>query len=154
MAKKLLFVCLGNICRSPTAEGVMRHLVSEAGLAEEIVCDSAGTSAYHVGEPPDRRMQQAASAQGMPLGGRARQFERSDFEDFDLILAMDRDNYRNILRLDPNGAYADKVQMMCSYCTKHGDREVPDPYYGGADGFRYVVDLLKDACSGLLAEMS
>lgn len=132
----------------------MRHLVSEAGLAEEIVCDSAGTSAYHVGEPPDRRMQQAASAQGMPLGGRARQFERSDFEDFDLILAMDRDNYRNILRLDPNGAYADKVQMMCSYCTKHGDREVPDPYYGGADGFRYVVDLLKDACSGLLAEMS
>ena len=99
-------------------------------------------------------MQQAASAQGMRLGGRARQFERSDFEDFDLILAMDRDNYRNILRLDPNGVHADKVKMMCSYCTEHGDREVPDPYYGGADGFRYVVDLLKDACSGLLAEMS
>ena len=132
----------------------MRHLVAEAGLSDEIACDSAGTSAYHVGEPPDRRMQQAASAQGMRLGGRARQFERSDFEEFDLILAMDRDNYRNILRLDPNGTYADKVKMMCSYCTEHRDSEVPDPYYGGADGFRYVVDLLKDACSGLLTEMS
>ena len=154
MATKLLFVCLGNICRSPTAEGVMQHLVSNAGLAQEIICDSAGTSAYHVGEPPDRRMQQAASAQGIQLLGQARQFERSDFEEFDLILAMDRDNYRNILRLDPNGTHTDKVKMMCSYCSAHTDTEVPDPYYGGSDGFRYVVDLLKDACSGLLSEMS
>ncbi len=131
----------------------MRHLIAEAGLSDKIICDSAGTSGYHIGEPPDRRMQQAASAQGIQLSGRARQFERSDFENFDLILAMDRDNYRNILRLDPAGQYAHKVELMCSYCTAYGDKDVPDPYYGGADGFRYVVDLLKDACAGLLAEV-
>lgn len=154
MSSRLLFVCLGNICRSPTAEGVMWHMVREAGLSGQIECDSAGTSAYHIGEPPDRRMQQAAYAQGIKLSGRARQFERSDFESFDLILAMDKDNYRNILRQDPDGQFAHKVRLMCSYCRDFSDEEVPDPYYGGVSGFTYVVDLLQDACAGLLAELT
>ncbi|MEO0802455.1 MAG: low molecular weight protein-tyrosine-phosphatase [Cyanobacteria bacterium J06642_2] len=153
-SNRLLFVCLGNICRSPTAENVMRYLVEEAGLSDRITCDSAGTSSYHIGSPPDRRMQQAARAKGMTLTGEARQFRAEDLEAFDLILAMDRQNYRDILRLDPEGRYADKVKMMCDYCTEYPDREVPDPYYGGGDGFRYVVELLQDACSGLLREMA
>lgn len=132
----------------------MRYLVEEAGLSDRITCDSAGTSSYHIGSPPDRRMQQAARAKGMTLTGEARQFRAEDLEGFDLILAMDRQNYRDILRLDPEGRYADKVKMMCDYCTEYPDREVPDPYYGGGDGFRYVVELLQDACSGLLREMA
>lgn len=132
----------------------MRYLVEEAGLSDRITCDSAGTSSYHIGSPPDRRMQQAARAKGMTLTGEARQFRAEDLEAFDLILAMDRQNYRDILRLDPEGRYADKVKMMCDYCTEYPDREVPDPYYGGGDGFRYVVELLQDACSGLLREMA
>ncbi|MEM9156626.1 MAG: low molecular weight protein-tyrosine-phosphatase [Cyanobacteria bacterium P01_F01_bin.33] len=153
-SNRLLFVCLGNICRSPTAENVMRYLVEEAGLSDRITCDSAGTSSYHIGSPPDRRMQQAARAKGMTLTGEARQFRAEDLEAFDLILAMDRQNYRDILLLDPERRFADKVKMMCDYCTEYPDREVPDPYYGGGDGFRYVVELLQDACSGLLREMA
>lgn len=132
----------------------MQHLITAAGLSDAIQCDSAGTSGFHVGEPPDRRMQQAAIAQGIQLSGRARQFQLEDFETFDLILAMDRENHRNIVRQDLAGIYAHKVKMMCSYCSDHSDEEVPDPYYGGATGFSYVVDLLKDACEGLLAEVS
>lgn len=147
---KLLFVCLGNICRSPSAENIMNHLIQQRGLQAQIVCDSAGTSSYHIGSPPDRRMTAAAAQQGIALVGQARQFERSDFEQFDLILAMDKENYRDILYLDSSGQYADKVRLMCDFCRHHRDREVPDPYYGGADGFKYVIDLLLDACDGLL----
>lgn len=150
---KLLFVCLGNICRSPSAEGIMNHLITEQGLQNQILCDSAGTASYHVGSPPDRRMTAAAAQQGITLTGRARQFESTDLAEFDLILAMDKDNYANILQLDPAGKYRDKVKLMCEFCTHHPDQEVPDPYYGGEAGFRYVIDLLLDACQGLLAEV-
>lgn len=153
MPKKLLFVCLGNICRSPSAENIMNHLVQEAGLNHAIHCDSAGTSGYHIGEPPDRRMQQAGLERGIQLVGRSRQFEHSDFEIFDLILAMDRANHRDLLRQDGKGLYRDKVKMMCDYCLDFSDREVPDPYFGGPSGFTYVIDLLLDACGGLLADL-
>ncbi|MEO0377153.1 MAG: low molecular weight protein-tyrosine-phosphatase [Cyanobacteria bacterium P01_A01_bin.17] len=150
MPQKLLFVCLGNICRSPSAEGVMNHLVAEAGLSNEIICDSAGTSGFHIGEPADRRMSAAAQQQGFTLTSRSRKFEVSDFEAFDLILAMDQDNYDTILTLDRTGQYQHKVKMMCEFCREHSDRDVPDPYYGGPSGFTYVIDLLVDACAGLL----
>jgi protein-tyrosine phosphatase len=128
----------------------MNHLIEQQGLQDWIVCDSAGTSSYHIGSPPDRRMTAAASHRGIVLRGRARQFDRSDFEAFDLILAMDKDNYRNLLALDPKGMYQPKVKLMCDFCRTYGDREVPDPYYGGPEGFNYVIDLLLDACEGLL----
>lgn len=147
---KLLFVCLGNICRSPSAENIMNHLITEAGLNDQIQCDSAGTSSYHIGSAPDRRMTSAAAKRGITLLGKARQFEIADFEEFDLILAMDKENYRDIIRADRAGKYRDKVRLMCDFATEHSDQEVPDPYYGGADGFNYVIDLLLDACDGLL----
>lgn len=147
---KLLFVCLGNICRSPSAENIMNHLIEQRGLQDRLVCDSAGTSSYHIGSPPDRRMTAAASQRGITLRGRARQFERFDFEAFDLVLAMDEDNYRNILALDAKRIYQHKVKLMCDFCRSHPDSEVPDPYYGGPEGFNYVIDLLLDACEGLL----
>ncbi|MBC6475318.1 MAG: low molecular weight phosphotyrosine protein phosphatase [Hormoscilla sp. GM102CHS1] len=150
MPDKLLFVCLGNICRSPSAENIMNHLIDKANLSEAIVCDSAGTSSYHIGSPPDRRMAAAAREQGITLKGRARQFKQSDFQEFDLILAMDRENYRNILSLDRAGKYADKVRLMCDFCTRHTETEVPDPYYGGPEGFNDAIDLLMDACEDLL----
>jgi len=150
---RLLFVCLGNICRSPSAENIMNHLIEQAGLSDQIQCDSAGTSGYHVGEKPDRRMTQAANAQGIEMRGRSRQLIPNDLEDFDLILAMDRSNYDGILALDRSGQYADKVKMMCDFCHSHSDTEVPDPYYGGTDGFKYVIDLLMDANQGLLAHL-
>lgn len=147
---KLLFVCLGNICRSPASENLMNHFIQQRGLQEHIVCDSCGTSGYHIGSVPDRRMTAAASKRGIPMTGRARQFDRSDFEDFDLILVMDKENYQDIRSLDPEGQYQHKVRLMCSFCRHHSDQEVPDPYYGGSEGFNYVLDLLTDACDGLL----
>ena len=150
MPCKLLFVCLGNICRSPSAENIMNHLIEQAGLSDSIVCDSAGTSSYHIGSPPDRRMAAAAKSRGIILKGQARQFQRSDFEKFDLILAMDQDNYRDILFLDPQKKYQDKVKLICEFASNHREREVPDPYYGGSEGFNRVIDLLLDACEGLL----
>ncbi|HEY9641838.1 MAG TPA: low molecular weight protein-tyrosine-phosphatase [Coleofasciculaceae cyanobacterium] len=147
---QLLFVCLGNICRSPSAENIMNHLIQQRQLQDQISCDSAGTASYHVGNPPDRRMTAAAAKRNIILKGSARQFTRQDFEAFDLILAMDKDNYRHILSLDREGRYGDKVKLMCEFCTTYGDREVPDPYYGGEAGFDYVIDLLMDACNGLL----
>ncbi|MEB3178702.1 MAG: low molecular weight protein-tyrosine-phosphatase [Nostocaceae cyanobacterium] len=129
----------------------MNHLIDQAGLSDSIVCDSAGTSSYHIGSPPDRRMNTAAATKlGIQLRGRARQFEKSDFQEFDLILAMDRDNYDQILALDPSGKYHNKVHLMCEFCTLHTLKEVPDPYYGGVEGFNQVIDLLVDACAGLL----
>ncbi len=150
---KLLFVCLGNICRSPAAENIMNHLIEREGLGDQISCDSAGTAGYHIGAPPDRRMQAAAKARGLKMVGSARQLEAKDLEEFDLILAMDNSNYQNILSLDPEGKYHHKVKMMCSYCTKYPDREVPDPYYGGEEGFNFVLDLLSDACENLLQSL-
>jgi len=151
MATRLLFVCLGNICRSPAAENIMNYHIAQRGLGDVMTCDSAGTSSYHIGSPPDRRMTQAAQQQlGITLQGRARQFTAGDLQQFDWILAMDRENYRDILALDTGNQYADKVRLMCSYCRHHEQQDVPDPYYGGAEGFRYVIELLDDACAGLL----
>jgi protein-tyrosine phosphatase len=154
MPYKLLFVCLGNICRSPSAENIMNHLIEQADLSDAIICDSAGTSSYHLGSPPDRRMSAAAATKlGIKLRGQARQFQKSDFQDFDLILAMDRENYENILALDLTKQYQHKVRLMCEFCSQHTLKEVPDPYYGGQDGFNQVIDLLIDACEGLLTKV-
>jgi len=149
MPYKLLFVCLGNICRSPAAENIMNHLIEQNNLTGRIICDSAGTSSYHIGASPNQRMIFAATQQGIAMKGCARQFTKADFEAFDLILAMDRENYANICALDPTGNYREKVRLMCDFCTHHTLKEVPDPYYGGADGFDQVIDLLQDACAGL-----
>ncbi|MGB3669870.1 MAG: low molecular weight protein-tyrosine-phosphatase [Phormidesmis sp.] len=150
---KLLFVCLGNICRSPSAENIMNHIIEQQQLSHVVSCDSAGTASYHIGSAPDRRMNQAAQKKGLTLVGSARQFTAADFDQFDLILAMDRSNYRDILSLDVGDRYADKVKLMCEFCQTHPDEEVPDPYYGGEEGFDYVIGLLTDACTHLLAEI-
>ncbi|MBS0017636.1 MAG: low molecular weight phosphotyrosine protein phosphatase [Arthrospira sp. SH-MAG29] len=150
MSYRLLFVCLGNICRSPSAENIMNHLIQEANLGDRIVCDSAGTSSYHIGSAPDSRMTMAAKKRGIVLKGSARQFTWEDFENFDLILAMDRDNYQQIMYLDRGKKYGDKVKLMCDFCRHHNLKEVPDPYYGGPEGFNQVIDLLLDGCEGLL----
>lgn len=151
MPYKILFVCLGNICRSPAAENIMNHLIDQANLSEHIICDSAGTAGYHIGSPPDRRMAVAAArALGIKLRGQARQFKKSDFQSFDWILAMDRENYQDILSLNSDGQYRDKVLLICDFCSRHNTKEVPDPYYGGSEGFNQVIELLLDACDGLL----
>ncbi len=128
----------------------MNHLIRQAGLEDTIQCDSAGTSSYHIGSAPDRRMNAAAKLRGIELVGHARQFIKADFEEFDLILAMDQENYDNICALDRSSRYRHKVRLMCDFCTRHTLKEVPDPYYGGDDGFNQVIDLLFDACDGLL----
>jgi protein-tyrosine phosphatase len=153
---KILFVCLGNICRSPSAEGVMRRLVSDAGLdgpPTRIELDSAGTGSWHVGEPPDPRAADAAHARGIVLEGRGRQVEIGDFEHFDLIVAMDRSNEQALTRLAPNERAREKIHLMREFDPANmggEDLDVPDPYYGGAQGFETVLDLLQDACEGLL----
>jgi len=150
MTYKLLFVCLGNICRSPSAENIMNHLIENRGLQGKISCDSAGTSSYHIGSPPDRRMASTLKARGLPTQGQARQFTFQDFLNFDLILAMDNSNYQDILSQDRQGLYRSKVKLICDFATHHSLKEVPDPYYGGPAGFETVVDLLLDSCEGLL----
>jgi protein-tyrosine phosphatase len=150
MPYKLLFVCLGNICRSPAAENIMNHFLEEVGLTGQVICDSAGTSRYHIGEPPDLRMTAAAYQRGLDMQGCARQFNQADFAAFDLILAMDRENYADICALDPAETYRHKVHLMCDFCTHHIVKDVPDPYYGGPNGFNQVLDILTDACQGLL----
>ena len=155
MPYKLLFVCIGNICRSPAAENIMNDLILQNHLSKQIICDSAGTSSYHIGSPPDRRMSAAAAIRlGIKLHGMARQLTSSDLENFDLILAMDRENYQDILTLDRAKQYQHKVYLMCDFCSKYNIKEVPDPYYGGAEGFNFVIDLLQDACHGLLKHVN
>ncbi|SDK13435.1 low molecular weight protein-tyrosine-phosphatase [Pseudomonas indica] len=149
---RVLFVCLGNICRSPTAEGVFRHRVREAGLEERIHIDSAGTGDWHVGKAPDSRTCRAARLRGYDLSGlRARQFQREDFERFDLVLAMDRSNLRNIQAVRPATARAELDLFLRRYDMALD--EVPDPYYGGEDGFEQVLDLIERASDALLAEI-
>ena len=149
----VLFVCLGNICRSPTAEGVFRSLIKQEGLAREINVDSAGTSNWHIGGSPDRRATAAARKRGIDLSQqRARQVEVADFETFDYILAMDRENFSNLSNLSPTGK-EDRVKLFLAF-ARHADRgNVPDPYYGGEDGFDLVLDLTEDASRGLLAHI-
>ncbi|SEO52695.1 low molecular weight protein-tyrosine-phosphatase [Aquisalimonas asiatica] len=148
---KVLFVCLGNICRSPSAEGVFRHMLAEQGLDHVIETDSAGTHAYHVGNPPDQRSQIAARKRGVDIGDlRARQVNRSDFEYFDYVLAMDRSNLEILLAEAPE-RYRSKVRLFLEYASDAEEDEVPDPYYGGDRGFEHVLDLIGEASSGLLA---
>lgn len=146
----VLFVCMGNICRSPTAEGVFRRLVRSAGMEKEIHIDSAGTHDYHVGNPPDRRAQQAASQRGYDLANlRGRQVSPADFARFDYILAMDFDNLANLQRICPE-QYTSRVYLLMEFSEKFDAREVPDPYFGGPQGFEQVLDMVEDAAEGLL----
>jgi protein-tyrosine phosphatase len=146
-------VCLGNICRSPAAEGVLRQQVQEAGLASAVGVGSAGTIGWHEGKLPDARMRAAAARRGYTLESRARHFTARFFADHDLIVTMDASNLANVLALAPNEASRAKVRAFCSYCRSHADTEVPDPYYGGPEGFEYVLDLLEDGCSGIVDEL-
>ncbi|KAA6185787.1 low molecular weight phosphotyrosine protein phosphatase [Thiohalocapsa marina] len=152
---RVLFVCMGNICRSPTAHGVFRKLVQESGLAERITVDSAGTHAYHLGEAPDRRAQETALRRGIPLSDlRARRALAEDFELFQYILAMDQDNYDNLALLCPAGrGLEQRLRLFMEFAPHMGQREVPDPYYGGAGGFETVFDLVEAASQGLLEEI-
>lgn len=146
----VLFVCMGNICRSPTAEGVFRHHVKEAGLETRILTDSAGTHAYHVGEPADRRAQAAATRRGFSLEGiRARRVADEDFQNFDYILAMDQLNLVTLEDRAPDETRA-KVRLFLEFAESRSESEVPDPYYGGAAGFERVLDLVEEASRGLL----
>lgn len=146
----ILFCCTGNICRSPTAEGVFAKKIAEAGLRGRIVVDSAGTHGYHIGEPPDPRTQHAALARGYDLSSlRARRVGRDDFDRFDLVLAMDHDNRAFLARLCPP-LRSHKLKLMMEYARSCAAREVPDPYAGGPDDFEAVLDMLEDATVGLL----
>lgn len=150
----LLFVCLGNICRSPTAEGVMAALVERAGACDEVTVDSAGTGSWHVGGPPDERAAAAAAARGYPLTSVARQVTPADFATADLLLAMDARNAADLRGLAPDDAAAGKVRLLRSYDPASAggdDLDVPDPYYGDGDGFALVLDQVEAACVGLLA---
>jgi protein-tyrosine phosphatase len=147
---RVLFVCTGNICRSPTAEGVFRQLLEEHGLDGRVEADSAGTYAYHVGEPPDGRSQSAALRRGVDLSGqRARKVRRQDFEDFDLILAMDRGHHAELLAMAPAGG-EDRVAMFLEFAPHLGTADVPDPYFGGGAGFEQVLDLIEGGASALI----
>lgn len=152
---KVLFVCMGNICRSPAAENMMRSMVREKGLGERFEIDSAGTLNRHAGNPPDTRMVEAAENRGIKMTGRARQVTPGDFESFHWILAMDEDNYRDLLdvRSMCNNPTA-KLVKFCEYCENFDVEDVPDPYYGGRAGFEIVLDILEDGCAALLKKLN
>jgi len=149
----VLFVCLGNICRSPTAEGVFRHLLRQEGLDDQIITDSAGTHAYHVGAPPDPRAQETARGRGIDLSDlRGRKAQADDFDKFDYILAMDSENYDNLSRICPP-EHREKLHMFLDFAPHLNESEVPDPYYGGARGFDRVFDMVEHASRGLLDDI-
>lgn len=152
---RLLFVCLGNICRSPTAEGVMRSLIVDAGLEDEIEVDSAGTGAWHVGNSPDERASATALAHGIRLDGHARQVTPEDHERFDLLLGMDRSNVRDLRAGAPGAAERERVRLLREFDPAGtGSLDVPDPYYGGDGGFEDVYELVHAACAGLLEQIA
>ncbi len=149
---RLLFVCLGNICRSPSGENVMRHLIEAEGLGDRFELDSAGTAGWHIGKSPDSRMTAAARARGIEMKGRARQVGPEDFSSFDHIFAMDRSNYEDLLEVQSRCENSTaKLQLFCELCEEHDEEEVPDPYYGGPEGFEKVLDLLEDGCAAFLS---
>jgi len=147
---KVLFVCMGNICRSPSAEAVMNAYIKRDGLQDKIICDSAGTIGYHAGEPADARMQRHAIKRNIHLTSISRQINSNDFKEFDYVIGMDNDNLKNMQAFIPNPSLSSKISKMTDYCSNSNPGYVPDPYYGGSDGFEQVLDLLEDACEGLL----
>ncbi len=150
MEKRYLFVCLGNICRSPAVHRIMEKMLKNRGLSGRAVVDSAGTYGGHAGEHPDPRMRAAAAARGYELNHRSRQFRSGDFERFDHILVMDDSNYDRVCRLAPDPQAVQKVERMTDYCERFDTDHVPDPYYEGRDGFEYVLDILEDAVGNLI----
>lgn len=148
--KAILFVCMGNICRSPTAESIFRKLVSDAGRNSEFDIDSAGTTGYHVGGMADSRMRTAAKERGYRLESIARRIKRADLDHFDLIVVMDDDNFHDVSAMNPDSNT--RLVRMCDYCEEFDETEVPDPYYGGEAGFQKVIDILEDACANLLRQ--
>ena len=151
---RVLFVCLGNICRSPAAENILRAKASDAGRAAEFEIDSAGTIGHHEGSPPDERMTEALLRKHIPSEGRARKIRRQDLEHFDLIVTMDETNLEDVRALEPSGIYHHKVHPFVSFCLHHKAPRIPDPYYGGQRGFDHVIDLLEDGCEGILERLS
>ena len=150
MRQRILFVCMGNICRSPTAEGVTRTLAERTGLTADLEFDSAGTHGYHIGKAPDARASQAAALRGYDLSSlKARQVDSADFVRFDRILAMDRDNLELLRQACPPQHHG-KLGLFLEFASRHQEDEVPDPYYGGPEGFERVLDLIEDAAQGLL----
>lgn len=147
---RVLFVCMGNICRSPAAEIVFRHQVKFAGLNDAIDIDSAGTIGYHAGKGPDSRMSDTLRRRGYTIAGRSRQVTAEDLRDFDLVLAADQENLADLRRLDRSGTHREKIRLLVDYCVEKDASHVPDPYYGGQRGFEEVADLVEDACHGLL----
>lgn len=150
---KVLFVCLGNICRSPAAEGIFKKMVEENNLSNRIIADSAGTSGFHNGELPDPRMRSHGARRGYKFNSLSRKFMISDFDDFDIILAMDDNNYLNILNMATDIESENKVFRMADFLSNHLNDHIPDPYYSGADGFELVLDLLEDGCASLLTKI-
>lgn len=147
---RILFVCLGNICRSPAAEIIFRKLVTDAGRLAEFEIDSAGTIGHHSGSSPDPRMAETLRQRGFAIHGRARQINIDDLAKFDLIVTMDETNLSDVKRLDPTGDQHSKIKPFMSFCRHHDDLRVPDPYYGGQRGFDHVISLLEDGCQGIL----
>lgn len=151
---RVLFVCMGNICRSPMAEGIFQKLLEQHGLADRVLVDSAGTHAYHLGKSPDPRAILTAKARGIDISHlRARQAEPGDFEEFDLILVMDEHNYDTLLFTCPDRRHREKIGYLLDYAPHLKVRNLPDPYYGGEVGFEKVMDMLEDACAGLLRHL-
>lgn len=148
--KKVLFVCLGNICRSPSAEAVFKKIVEDRGLVDEYFIDSAGTYGGHTGEPADSRMRKHAQRRGYNVTSLSRQVTSKDLQEFDIIVAMDNSNYRNLLNMANSEKQKKKIVKMTEFYSKSDYDEVPDPYYGGPQGFEIVLDLLEDSCNGLL----
>lgn len=151
--KSILFVCMGNICRSPMAEGVFLHILKRERREKDFIVDSAGTIGYHTGELPDSRMRMHAAQRGYRLESRSRKVMRSDFETFGLIVAMDDANYDDLCEMASTIEEKEKIVRMTDYCTRHKATHIPDPYYGGEQGFEYVIDLLEDACEGLFSQL-
>ncbi len=151
---KILFVCMGNICRSPTAEGVFRYKIEQAGIENSVHIDSAGTIAYHVGNPPDQRAQEAALNRGIDLSSqRARRVNSEDFKKFDYVIAMDSENHYELEVICPPG-YEDRLHMFLKFAQNTNETDVPDPYYGGSRGFERVLDIIEDASEGLIQHLT
>ncbi len=150
---RILFVCLGNICRSPAAEMILRKQVADAGWAEQFEIDSAGTIGHHQGAPPDPRMSESLRQKGFTIEGQSRQIQPDDLVSFDLIVTMDESNLSDVQRLDKTGKLHSKIRPFVSFCRHHDDLRVPDPYYGGQRGFDHVIRMLEDGCEGILESL-